>query len=157
MAPLHHTSGSQWLLLCKNGNILGVRAALASLAWPRNDYLNHTDRDYTTGLMIAVRKGHNTIVKALLEHPSVDLNYANLGGFSALHHAVAADNLEAVQLLLADYRLNTANHQNNLGTTPAMLAMRRNSLDTLRELVAHPSVDLDTKDRWGSGLEEVAR
>ena len=87
----------------------------------------------------------------------MDLNCVNLGGFTALHHAVAADNLEAVQLLLADYRLNTANHQNNLGTTPAMLAMRRNSLDTLRELVAHPSVDLDTKDRWGSGLEEVAR
>ena len=38
-----------------------------------------------------------------------------------------------------------------------MLSLARNQVDSLRELVAHPSVDLDIKDKEGRSLEEKAR
>ena len=37
------------------------------------------------------------------------------------------------------------------------IATGETSLEALRELVAHPSVDLDTRDWLGRGLKEVAR
>ena len=67
-------------------------------------------------------------------------------------------------MLLADPRLNTANHKDEYGDTPAMHTMTHEFVDqhvgainVLRELVAHPSVDLDTRDVYGQSLEEVAR
>ena len=65
-------------------------------------------------------------------------------------------------MLLADPRLNTANHKDEYGDTPAMYTMthefakRYVCINVLRELVADPSVDLDIRDGDGKSLEEVA-
>ena len=125
------------------------------LTW--GDYVNHKDDKSTTGLMLAAWKGHNAIVKLLLEQPLVDLNSSDNEGNTALHFAAYGNNVEGVQLLLADPRLNTVNHPNNVGHTPVMLAMRTNSLAALHELVAHPNINLNAKDLWGRGLEKIAR
>ena len=77
---------------------------------------------------------------ALLEHPALDLNRSNILGNTALHCAAYSDNAEAVRMLLADPRLNTANQKNVDNKTPVMIAM--DYMNVLRELVAHPSVDL---------------
>ena len=112
----------------------------------------------TTGLFYAVEKKHNSIVRLLLEQPTADLNNTDMCGDTALHCAVYHDgNIEAVQLLLADPRLNTVNHKNNDGETPVMLAMIFGNMDALRKLAFHSSVDLDTRDDQGRSLEEVAR
>ena len=52
---------------------------------------------------------------------------------------------------------NTANHKNEDGNSPVMAAMLFSNMNILRELVAHPSVDLDTRDCQGTSLEEVAK
>ena len=97
-------------------------------------------------------------MKLLLEQPTVDLNYSDGGyGLTALHLAATVDNVEAVRMLLADPRLTTANRYERCGQTPVMMAMDGNNMDALRELVAHPSVDLDTGHRDGRSLEEWAR
>ena len=62
-----------------------------------------------------------------------------------------------MRLLLADPRLSSGNCRDKAGNTPVMLALARNQVDSLRELVAHPSVDLDIKDKEGRSLEEKAR
>ena len=69
---------------------------------------------------------------------------------------VIVDNVEGVRLLLADPRLDP-NQKNNDGHAPVMIAMFFCKVDILRELVAHQSVDLDTRNRLGWSLEEMAR
>ena len=138
--------------LCFKGNLVGVRAALA-----RGEDVNSRDGDDYTGLIYSISGGHNEIVKFLVEQPTVDLNCTSREGNTALHIAADVDNVEVVRMLLDDARLNTANHKNNDGDTSVVFAMITHSLNALRELVAHPSIDLDTKDQLGKGLEEVAR
>ena len=76
---------------------------------------------------------------------------------TAVHYAADGDNVEGVRLLLADPRLDTANHEDDEGYTPVMAAVFCNKVNALRELVAHPSVLLDVRDRDGMSLEDVAR
>ena len=143
MAPL-------WQL-CRDGKLEEVRRALA-----RGDDVNSKGEFNTTGLMLAVWKNHNPVVRLLLEQPTVALNCIETGK-TALHYAAVGDNVEGVQLLLADPRLNTVNPKDKWGMTPVMVAMFWKKVNALRELVNHPSVDLDTRDASGSSLEEVAR
>ena len=110
-----------------------------------------------TGLMWAVQLKHNSVVRLLLEQPTVDLNCTNSNDSTALHLAAADDNVEGVRLLLNDSRFSAANHQNSKGETAVMVALLHNELNALRELVAHPSVDLDVLDEDGRSLEELER
>ena len=139
-----------WCLL---GDLSKVRAAIG-----RGEDVNDKTFHGNTGLMCALMKKHNSIMKLLLEQPLLDLNLTADDGRTALHFAALFDNVEGARMLLADPRLNTHNHKDkDIGWTPVMAAMCRNKANTLRELVAHPSVDLDTTDYQGSNLEDWAR
>ena len=138
-------------LMCFWGELAKVRAAIGRGEDVNNSYLRKT------GLMWAVTNKHDSIVKLLLEQPTLDLNWANGIGWTALHFAAYYDNVEGVKLLLADPRLNTHNHKDNLGSTPVMTAIIHKKVNLLRELVANPSVDLDTRDEQGASLEDLAR
>ena len=129
-----------------------VRRALA-----KGEDVNSKDENNRTGLMYAVWKNHNPVVRLLLEQPTVDLNCILQHDTTALHYAVDDDNVDGVRMLLADPRLNTVNHKDRWGRTPVMAAMKWKSVNALRELVNHPSVDLDTRDGSGISLEESAR
>ena len=109
--------------------------------------------------MCAMYNGDTEIVNIFLEQPTVDLNCSDTSGQTALHKAgwALGDKVDAVKMLLADPRLTTHNHKDNFGQAPAMMAARYKKAGTLRELVAHPKVDLDIKDQIGRSLEEVAR
>ena len=135
------------------GKLAKVREAI-----DRGGDVNEKNFTGSTGLMLAMQYKHNSIVKLLLEQPMLDLNLTDSWGETALHIAVFNDNVEGVKLLLADPRLNTHNHKEKmLGYTPVMTAMVNKNVDALRELVAHPSVDLDTRNNHGMSLEDWAR
>ena len=138
--------------LCKQGNLAKVGEAIA-----RGEDVNGKDEGKWTALMLAIFERDTEIVKLLLDQPTVDLNCTNFNGHTALHVAAWKDNVEALKMLLVDPRLTTYNHKNNFDWTPAMMAAHWKKAGALRELVAHPSVDLDTKDSFGRSLEEVAR
>ena len=139
--------------LCFQGKLPEVRVALA-----REEDINSKDEFNTTGLMWAVMNNYNSIVRLLLEQPAVDLNCTDNNGRTAMHHAAVSDNVEGLRMLLAsDHCLTTVNHEDDLSCTPVMLAMKFENMKALRELVAHPSVDLDINclnvmgsdsDRW---------
>ena len=139
--------------LCSEGKLDQVRAALARGA----DVNGQSGGLNQTVLMWAIMNEHNSIVRLLLEQPTVDLNATDSFEQTALHHAVYENNVEGVQLLLADPRLNTANPKDKWGMTPVIVAMFWKKVNALRELVNHPSVDLDTRDASGRSLEEAAR
>ena len=100
MAPLWH--------LCRRGNLDNIKAALA-----RGEDVNSKDNKNATGLMIAVTHSNNSILKFLLEQPTIDLNCTDSIGQTALHGAVFFENMEGLKMLLADPRLTAVNHKNN--------------------------------------------
>ena len=140
--------------LCWKGNLEEVRAALV-----RGEDVNGVEARFSnqTGLMLAVMKGHNSIVRLLLEQPTLDLNFTDKSRATALHYAAQHGNVEVVRLLLADPRQNCANLKDGYGKTPVMNAMFYNMENALHELVANPSVDLNILDGKQRSLEEVAR
>ena len=141
-----------WKLCCQ-GKLNKVRRALAR----GEDVNSKSGGQNKTGLMCAVTRKYGSIVRLLLEQPTVDLNCIDKRGWTALHFAAAADNVEGVKMLLADPRLTSANHKSNKNRTPVTQAMFYECGNALRKLVAHPSVDLDTTDGEGRCLEELAR
>ena len=82
--------------LCEEGNLEEVRAALA-----RGEDVNSSDGDMT-GLMLALHRGHNSVVELLLSQPSLDVNSSDSGGSTALHWVDS--NVTGLRLLLADPR-----------------------------------------------------
>ena len=137
--------------MCYYGDHVKVREAIG-----RGEDVNNSFGS-NTGLMWAVSKKHNSIVRLFLEQPTLDLNCTDNNGWTALHQATIHNNFEGVQMLLADPRLNTHNHKDKYGKRPVMTAMALKHVKALRELVAHPSVDLDTRDVQGRSLEDLAR
>ena len=126
-------------------------------ALKKGEDVNSIDKDMKTGLMWTMIGQHNSVARLLLEQPTVDLNCIDNSGMTALHYAAMIDNVEGVQLLLADPRLTTPNLKDKVGFTPVIAAMRNNRINALRELVAHPSIDLDTRNERGESLEDMVR
>merc|ERR1719397_852719 len=88
---------------------------------------------------------------------AVDLNCTDVAGKTALHWAVIGHNAPGGRLLLADHRFNKANHRDSVGMTPVLAAVITGNMDVLLALVAHQSVDLDSRDLRGKSLGEEAR
>ena len=58
---------------------------------------------------------------------------------------------------MAEGRIDDVNHLDKRGDSPLMIAVHEKRMKTVRELAAHPGVDLDTRDRWDRSVEDVAR
>jgi len=144
--------------------------------------VNIVDNNGKSALHQAVDFNNIEALKLLLGHPLIDVNsVVNSGrgaaendelklldvtgidfnsGSSAVWWAVDENNIEVLKLLLSHPSLTalTLNQKGKrYGVTPVMLAVRWNSLEILAMLAADPRVDVDTTDREGRSLEEVAR
>ena len=118
-----------------------------------------------TPLHLAAEKGRSGIVRLLLDDGRADINATTRLGVP-LHFAAVEDSAnypegdwkEIVRLLLSDPRLTTANHVTNKSAgTPVMTALLSKSINTFRELVNHPVVDLSITDGKGRSLKKLAR
>ena len=138
--------------LCGDGDIEGVQAALDSGA-----DVNEENPLGRTGLMWALASSRNNVVQLLLNHPQIDINKVNDRGYCALHSAVIRDNHEGMAALLARQDLTTINQKDNNGYAPIWKAVEYNAVKCFNLLLAHPEVDLDTRDDHQRGPEEVRR
>ena len=127
--------------LCQNGEIDRVRAEIA-----RGRDVNDKDSGGITALMNAVWKGHNSIVKLLLEQPRVKTNEKDKWGLTAFHYAAWTNNPEGARMLLLHPGFNSANSTNVGGNTALMMAVRLRKKEVLLELVKHESVSLDLRE-----------
>ena len=87
--------------------------------------------------------------------PKVDSSV--LSGGCALHYAVSEDNHEGMEALLARQDLTTINQRDYDGRTPIMYVVYCNALNCFNLLLAHPEVDLDTRDNYQRSPEEARR
>ena len=82
--------------LCMGGNLGWVQSslclALALGGRNRVEDINSKDRDNVTGLMWAVLKKYNLIVRLLLEQQTLNLNCTSVNGKTALHYAAQVGN-----------------------------------------------------------------
>ena len=138
--------------LCRDGDIEGVQAEIDDGA-----NVNEEDDSGWTGLMWALGKRHNNVVQLLLNHPQIDVNKVDSVGQCALHYAGFRDNHEGMAALLASKDLTTINQKEHYGLTPIMRAIYRNAVNCFNLLLAHPEVDLDTRDNYQRSPEEVRR
>ena len=145
--------------LCRHGDIDLVQKAIEDGV----DVNEEADEGFykgKTGLMLAIGFKHNNLVKLLLEHPDIEVNKVNKSDrCCALYMAVEAHNDQGLAQLLARQDLRSINQENSLGWTPIMLAVRWNSVNCFKLLLADQRTSLETRDNFGSqrSPEEVQR
>ena len=97
---------------------------------------------------------------ASLSH-QININILDNTGRGAVFWAVKSDRIDLLKMLLGHKSLTALalNHKDSWGKTPVMRALIENGIEfrVLRELANDPRVDLDTTDKEGRSLEEVAR
>ena len=98
-------------------------------------------------------------LKLLLNVPDSDVNIVDNDCASAVHWAVYKDNIEALKLLLSHPSLTalTLNKRDTRYGFTVMHTVMWNKLKHLALLTADLRIDLDTTDKEGKSLEEVAR
>ena len=125
-----------------NGNIEAARLLLAD---PRVD-VNSQDAQHLAVLTYAAREcseNHLSILRLLLEHPSIDVNLACNEGVNALYLAVSKGNIEAVKVLLADQRVDVNCRDKNQNTPLTIAAQKPDNIDIFKLLLAEQRVDVN--------------
>ena len=170
---------------CKKGDLEGVKAALKSgadvnamdgdgytglmlaisfnhnsvvallLKTPNID-VNQKNDWGSFALNNAVYNSNIEALKLLLDFPSIDVNIVDNYGNSLMG---CLHKVDVLKLLLSHPGLTslTLNQKQKTGATPVMIAAMKNKLEHLAILAADLRVDLDTMDKEGRGLEEIAR
>ena len=123
--------------LCSLGMVSLVRAALAG-----GVDVNVQNKDGETALMRASvncsHHNHVTIMKLLLEHPSIDVNKEDRIGRTALIHAIQKGNIKAVKILLGDRRVDM-----NCTIPPLTMAVAGKHPDIFKLILTNQRVDVN--------------
>ena len=153
----HGWTGLMWAVV-KNHNSL-VELLLKT---PNIDVNQKSDNGWCA-LYRAVGRKNIEALKLLLNFTNIDVNIVDNNGKNAVHWTVSElgwDNIEGLKLLLSHPSLTalTLNQKDEwYGATPVMWAVMWNKLKHLALLAEDLRVDLDTTDKEGRSLEEVAR
>ena len=121
-----------------------------------------------SGLMMAIRGGHNSIVRLLVKEPGLDFDHVADDGATALYVAVGMGtagewgmepgcNQVALDILLA---LPGGKINLNIKTAcdpPVARAAALGCVQSFSKLVNHEGIDLDTKSKEGLSLREVIK
>lgn len=114
--------------------------------------LTTIDANGSSLIHIAVKKKDESMLNSLLSFKKININileYPNLGGYSALHHACMNNFVKGVELLVdgganADIKCNNIN-----GETPLMLACKLGHTECAR-LLLNGGASPNTVDNFGN-------
>ena len=125
--------------LCSGGQVEEVRAALERGA--DVNYKNPKNQTVLMNTATECSEKYVSILRLLLEQPSIEVNLADDKGCTALHKATCNGNIEAVKLLLADPRVDV-NCKEKHQLTPLMMAtIEADTIDIFKLLLADHRVD----------------
>ena len=85
----HKTVGQAFWDACKDGNEDKVNAALVLMEWGD---VNLKDAEGRTGLILAIKKGDENIVRILLARSDIDISVKDKDGNTPLHIAATEGN-----------------------------------------------------------------
>ena len=108
--------------------------------------INKGDKFKRTPLLMACRNGHADIATLLIKH-NADMELADTSDNTPLHHAAAYGWLECVQLLLK-YGANPC-PENAWKTTPLTIALQKNHIAIVKELLKTSDMNVNSKDDEG--------
>ena len=160
-ANVNTTYGNGW-----TGLIWAVRnkhnSVVELLLKTPNIDVNQKDKWGFCALREAVSKKNFRLLMLLLNSPNIDVNIVSNNGGSAIYWAVERNSPFSLYWLLnkhPDMTALTINQKNGRPVkknSPVMLAVKRHARHCLEVLATDPRVDLNTTDKAGRGLEEVA-
>ena len=102
-----------------------------------------------TPLMYACRRGQTASVRLLLQH-GANVNMYSHRGSCPIHEAVNARNLDVLQILLEDDKIDVnAPHLMKYGMTALAIAARENYPEIAIALLQHDKVDINIEDLEG--------
>ena len=175
----------EFVMLCLNGDLEGVQAALQSGA-----DVNSQDEIGKTGLMAALIGRRTALVRLLLEQEGIDIKICDYSGRTALYDAAVHAECLAIMLARPEVTSQTINMKDwggetplrsavwsgapdcvellinddrtdpnikGCGESPLMLAIKRNNVECAALLLPDPRVDLMTRDAYKRSGEEVKR
>ena len=120
---------------------------------------NASDNDGYSPLTLAVDWGLAESLQIILTVPEPHLDLNDIRGRNIAQIAVVdnlGDRQRCLKLLSGDRRVDW-NIKNRNGDTPVMYCLKNNKIEMARCLINTPGVDLDTVDRDGRYLEDIAR
>ena len=85
----HKTVGQTFRDACKDGNEEKVNAALVLMEWGD---VNKNNPEGRTGLILAIKKGDENIVRILLARSDIDISVKDKDGHTPLHIAATEGN-----------------------------------------------------------------
>ena len=150
--------GGDFWKLCWEGNLEGVRLALQK----EDVDVNSVDEEGRSGLMWAFINGARSPLKCnpfailLLRHPGIDVSLRSKSGSTALFFA-AKNRGEKYQHILTGDNQADPNLKDSKGNSALMIAVKTRDVVLVKLLLAHPDVDLDTRDHHRPSDSELER
>ena len=101
-------------------------------------------------LLMAASQDNVTILKLLLGHPDIDLNFVTAEGRSALTTACLSWVPNMLEFLLSREDIATSiNRQTVDGLTPLCYAAKAGNVGAVKLLLQRDDIDLNIPDNWG--------
>ena len=110
-----------------------LKAAEALIAWPKTN-VEWRSREGESPLMMAAFKGHKDLVRKLIARDA----HVNKTGWTPLHYAATAGNVEIMEILLEEHAFVDAESPNK--STPLMMAAKYGSLAAVKLLLENGAV-----------------
>lgn len=110
------------------------------------DINNGNNNIFGTALHAACMLPDNYInINLLLNHPKININAVDTNGFTPLHEACEAGDIENIRLLLNDKNID-ANIRDKGGFTPfLLLCLLCNETEPIKYMLANPKVDVTAR------------
>ena len=113
----------------------------------------------SSSLHRAIVSDHVDVVRILLDHPETDVNVLDTSRYDQTPLMLAASfgRFKIIPILLHKTNLNVNLRSGSFESSALTLAASSGDAHIVRQILAHPDIDVNKKDRWNTALTEAAK